>query len=111
MYLGWLDKRLDIEDPTLIQGEEKLPAIALFCMASELGYKRRSDNGHPISLRLPASFVLSVGEAGGVQFLCRGFIILVRGSQRGLHGRTLLGGDDWNFCSDDGVLRCKYSPN
>jgi hypothetical protein len=50
MYLLWWDKPLDIEEPTLIQGEEKLPAIALLCMVSEFGSKYRCDNGCTISL-------------------------------------------------------------
>jgi hypothetical protein len=51
MYLLWWDKPLDIEEPTLIQGAERLPAIALLCMASEFGSKHRCDNGCTISLR------------------------------------------------------------
>ena len=44
MYLQWWDKPLDIEEPTLIQEVEKLPAIALLCMASAFGYERRCNN-------------------------------------------------------------------
>jgi hypothetical protein len=51
MYLLWWHKPLDIEEPTLIQGVEKLPAIALLCMASEFGYKRRAQGGHTAFLR------------------------------------------------------------
>jgi hypothetical protein len=51
MYLLWWDKPLDIEEPTLMQGEEKLPAIALLCMSTEFGSKHRCDNGCTIFLR------------------------------------------------------------
>jgi hypothetical protein len=52
MYLLWWDKPLDIEEPTLIQGEEKLPAIALLCMATEFGYRRGTfQTGHIAFLR------------------------------------------------------------
>jgi hypothetical protein len=53
MYLLWWDKPLDIEEPTLIESDEKIPAIALLCMASEFGYKRKCDNGcgHTIYLK------------------------------------------------------------
>jgi hypothetical protein len=44
MYLQWWDKPLDIDEPTWIQEVEKLPAIALLCMASAFGYERRCNN-------------------------------------------------------------------
>ena len=45
MYLLWWDKPLDIEEATLIESDEKLPAIALLCMVSEFGNKHKCDNG------------------------------------------------------------------
>ena len=51
MYLLWWHKPLDIEEPTLIQGDDKLPAIALLCMASEFGYKRETQEGYVAFLR------------------------------------------------------------
>lgn len=52
MYFLWWDKPLDIEEPTVIQGESKLPAVALLCLASEFGYKHEIPERYVAYIRL-----------------------------------------------------------